>query len=99
VAEKLNTEGCNWADPAAPLVPVSAIVADPVFEVVTVNAPVAVPFAFDVNATPAVQLAPAASVAPQEVCVRLNGGVTLNVSPLALVLPAFEMVAVCTALD
>ena len=51
-----------------------------------------------VNTTAAEQLAPAARLAPQFVCVMLKGAVTVSLSPLALTLPVLLMVTVWAAL-
>jgi hypothetical protein len=68
-------------------------VADP-----TVSEPVTLPFAVGVNTTAALQLAPAARLAPQVFCVKPNGAVAASISPVAVMLLVLLIVAVCAAL-
>lgn len=98
VVAKVNCDGCSCTVPAAPPVPLNAMVA--VFNVAepTVNEPATLPFPVGVNTTPTVQFAPAARTAAQLFCVRLNGVVTASVSPVAFTLLVLLIVAVCAAL-
>ena len=57
----------------------------------------ATPFTVGVKTTPVVQLSPAARVEPHVFWVRLNGGETARIRPLAELLLALVTVAICAA--
>jgi hypothetical protein len=99
VVGKFSSAGCTCAAPPAPLVPVRATVAEFVAGELTVNTPVTPPLAVGVNTISTEQLAFAESDVPHVFCVRLKGGVTMTVKPLALALLVFVTVTVCAALD
>jgi hypothetical protein len=92
------------AAPTAP-VPLSRTVAGVVTEAeLNVNTPVVAPVTAGAKITPTEQLAPAAKLPPQVLCVRLNGGgtvcpVTPSVSPVAAYVLVFVRFTVCAALD
>ena len=99
VCGKLSKAGCTFSSPAAPPIPLNAIDAEvaKAWEL-TVSDPAAVPFVFGVKITPVEQLAPAPRLAPHVFCVRLKGFATVSVSPVAVIVLVFVIVAICAAL-
>jgi len=98
VVANVSNVGSRLAEPAWPPSPVNATTAGAYVEEPMVNASLNEPFAAGVNATPAVQLAPAARLVPQVFSVRLKGEAVVSVSPAAASVPEFVTVTVCATL-
>jgi hypothetical protein len=87
--------GCAWTEPGTPPVPLSATLAEAASEGdAMVSVPVYGPLSGGEKRTAAEQLVPAARVEAQVFCVRLNGGVAVSASELAVEPPVLVMLIV-----
>jgi hypothetical protein len=101
VSAKISGLGWNCTEPGTPPVPLSGTTAEEAtVGDAMVSVPVKLPSRAGAKSTPTEQLAPAASVVPQEfvTVAWLKGDVTVKVSDVAAAVPVFVTVTVWVAL-